>query len=67
MRTLDQIMRSLPAGRRSKIAARTQQLIAEELSSLGEAPDTNAPARAAKAKKTRRAKHRHPQLVCDND
>jgi transcriptional regulator with XRE-family HTH domain len=31
MRTLDQIMNGLPAGRRSKIAARTQQLIAEEM------------------------------------
>ena len=38
-----------------------------ELSSLGEALDTNTPARAAKAKKSGRAKHRHPQLVHDDD
>lgn len=132
MRTLDQIISSLPAGRRGKIAARTQQLIAEEmalrhlrharnltqqtmaelldidqagiskiesrsdmllstlrsyveamggslrllaefpdgiaeLSSLGEALGTNAPARATKSKQTSRAKHRHPQLVHNND
>jgi len=132
MRTLDQIMNGLPAGRRSKIAARTQQLIAEEialrhlrqardltqqtmaellnidqagiskiesrsdmllstlrsyveamggslrllaefpdgiaeLSSLGEALDTNAPARATKAKETKRVKHRRPRLVHAND
>jgi transcriptional regulator with XRE-family HTH domain len=42
-----------------------------ELSSLGEALDTDAPARAAKAKKskkeTRRSKHRRPQLIHPSD
>ena len=125
MRTLDQVINGLPPERRSKIAARTQQLIAEEmalrrlrqardltqqrmakllhidqagisklesrsdmllstlrgyveamggslrlvaefpdgiaeLSSLGEAPDTDARARAAKAKKTKRSKRASP-------
>jgi transcriptional regulator with XRE-family HTH domain len=132
MRTLDQIINGLSVGRRSKIAARTQQLIAEEmalrhlrqardltqqtmaelldidqagiskiesrsdmllstlrsyvkamggslrllaefpdgiveLSSLGEALDTNASERAAKTKKTRQSKHRRPQLIPAND
>lgn len=131
MRNLDQIINGLPAGRRSKVAARTQQLIAEEvalrhlrqardltqqtmaelldidqagvskiesrsdmllstlrsyvkamggslrllaefpdgiaeLSSLGEALDIKAPLRAAKAKKTKRSKHRRQLAHADD-
>lgn len=38
-----------------------------ELSSLGEALDTQAPARPAKSKTKERAKHRRPHLVTAND
>jgi transcriptional regulator with XRE-family HTH domain len=38
-----------------------------ELSSLGEALDTAAPARTAKNKAAKRAKHRQPQIVHTND
>jgi transcriptional regulator with XRE-family HTH domain len=38
-----------------------------ELSSLGEALDTGAPARTAKNKATKRAKQRQPQIVHTND